>query len=224
MDQYTSKVTCWSDYCNPFVKVNSTTFSTETATNQKLTNETFIYFVELLPKSDSRAYFARTYTFKLSASPPDPRVSLINIDTDFETWYEVNKGNLPFYTPPPRRRPRDEQSTSADEGEKVRSQEQRSSADLIKIVNPAIAPMLAEWSDTDILLALQEAKERKTIVVPPNKAEVSLNNVGKLAIKFESRVRFPAYLEKEMGELLGRKGHDANDARRRLEVFFNTGF
>lgn len=218
---YTSSVKCWSRTCNEFIKINQTSFYTETSSNLVLRNESFVYFVELVPKGWAN-YQAWTFTFNLTEPRPTSKVAAIKIDKDFQTWYRENRDKIPYYAPPPGREPTAKTLDQSTIEEQVSSRQR--SDDVFKEVDPEIADRVETWSETDLLLAFQEARERRNRKAKANSAEVTISNQGQLSIKFKHEVYWPFYLKKEMEAMVSSDQIMKNSGKRRLAAFISTGF
>lgn len=55
----------------------------------------------------------------------------------------------------------------------------------MKLVEPSIAKQIKTWSDTDILIALQEARDRLEKPPVENFPKASMDQKGNVKIKFE---------------------------------------
>ena len=71
----------------------------------------------------------------------------------------------------------------------------------MKLVEPSIAKQIKTWSDTDILIALQEARDRLEKPPVENFPKASMDQKGNVKIKFEKDISFPNYIKKEISEI-----------------------
>ena len=99
-------VTCWSTICPSFVHYNPQNYTIWTLADETFgrpVNGTYIYYVRKTKNAKSNFEFqtAYTLTIKMSNAEVNKGSKAINIDMPFDLWYEFNKHNLPFYTPPP---------------------------------------------------------------------------------------------------------------------------
>lgn len=68
----------------------------------------------------------------------------------------------------------------------------------MKSIDKKIRRKIQTWSDDEILIALQEARERLDAPVFENFPKPSMDSKGNLAVKFQNDVKFPSYLVKDI--------------------------
>jgi len=200
-------VTCWSPQCPSYIRKNDYSLYTQVE-NERVVNNTYVYFIKI--SQLSREYVQR-YTLSVSVTS-QPKVNSItaslNITGDFWTWYEANKYLLPFYAPPtgdPQSSPDSMNSSKKEKSSNTHAIEEANEivkTELQAKLETTVFESVSEWSDNDILTALQESRERLNRKRVENVPKVSMDQQGQLTVSFQSEIGMPSYLKKEIEALL----------------------
>lgn len=78
----------------------------------------------------------------------------------------------------------------------------------------SVRAQLKDWSDEDILDALEEARARLGKPVLPNFPKASMDHKGHLTISFQRKLDFPEYLKRQFAEEIKKENasHEGHEA------------
>ena len=169
MHYSTNNYTLWTDF---------------KATNSKVANATYLYFVEFIHnKSKTPIQQTITLAVRVPYQPPSATKS-VAITGPFDEWLKRNKDKIPWYSPPPKSQ--QVQSILIDPVETLTELSSLEVDELVGNVDSGVKDIIAGWSVEAIKQAYVEARARHQKKVEPIKVKADFNEFGLLTITFSS--------------------------------------